>query len=339
MRVVLRRISIWVGVLLSAALILSCIHFFLPLPFFPILDALSIGVPVLMAANLIYLLLAILGRTKMFFAPLLALLISFVSFGSVYGFTTGKDHKPADSFTLMTYNAHGFNSRGYYEPQNAGELIVNFLEGKDPDIICFQEFSRTYLPSFKRYAHRIVTPATSGKSPQAIFSKFPILNSGLIRFPDSSNGAIFADILKGKDTLRVYNVHLQSYQISSRNFLTANRGRNFFNRLNSVALKHREQAQIVKDHAGNSPFDVVIAGDLNATPFSRPYRVLGKGMADSFRKKGKGWGATYYLNQTFPYRIDVVLVSPGIRVVDHLNFDVRYSDHLPVQVTLNPLGE
>lgn len=339
MRAMLKQISFWIGVLLSGTLFLACIHYFLPLPFFPILDAMSIGVPWLMVANLLFLLLSILTRTRLFLLPLAALLIAVVSFGPLYGFGSDKALKPADSFTLMSYNTRGFNARGYYEPPNAGEQIVAFLEEQDPDIICIQEFNRTYLPPFERFDNRMITPAASGISPQAIFSKFPILNSDIILFPNSGNNAIFADILRGEDTLRIYNVHLQSYQISSRAFLTANNGRNFFKRLNSVALKHREQAQIVKDHARKSPYPVIIAGDINATPFSRPYRVLSKGMADSFRKKGKGWGATYYLNQTFPYRIDVVLVSPGIRVVDHLNFDIRYSDHLPVQVTLRTSEE
>ena len=161
----------------------------------------------------------------------------------------------------------------------------------------------------------------------------------MILFPESANSALFADILIGKDTLRVYNVHLQSYQIPSREFLYANNGREFLKRLNRVALKHRQQAQLVRDHAENSPYPVILCGDLNATPFSRPYRILSKGMQDSFKKKGRQWGATYYLNQMLPYRIDVVLAYPGIEVLEHQNFDIGASDHLPVQVSLKLQGE
>ncbi|MDM9632064.1 endonuclease/exonuclease/phosphatase family protein [Robiginitalea aurantiaca] len=339
MRALIKRFLFWVGVLLSGTLILACIHYFLPLPFFPILDAMSIAVPWLMLANLLYLLLTFPMKTRVFWWPFSALVISLLSFGSVYGFSLNRAEESEDSFTLISYNTRGFNARGYYEPRNAGDHIVAFLEDKDPDIICIQEFNRTYLPPFKRFAYRLVTPATSGKSPQAIFSKFPIINSDLILFPNSGNSAIFADILRGGDTLRIYNIHLQSYQIPSRSFLFANKGRSFFNRLNKVALKHREQAAIVRDHIKASPYPVILAGDLNATPFSRPYRVLSKGMSDSFRRRGNGWGATYYLNQMLPYRIDVVLVSEGIEVLDHTNFDIRYSDHLPIQVTLKPLEE
>ena len=297
-------------------------------------------VPWLILANLLYFILCLLLRTKHSLLPLLALLIAFLSFGSFYGFISGEGESPTqEAFTLMTYNTRGFKALVYYEPKNAGEQIVDFIEQQQPDIICFQEFNRTFLPPFEKYKNRAITTAISGKSSQAIFSRFPILNSEMISFPESTNSAIFADIIKGKDTLRVYNVHLQSYQIPSREFLYANKGRNFLKRLNQVALKHRQQAQLVRDHAENSPYPVILCGDLNATPFSRPYRVLSKGMQDSFKKKGRKWGATYYLNQMLPYRIDVVLASSGIEVVKHQNFDIRASDHLPVQVTLKLHGE
>ena len=335
MRTILKRISSLIGILLSGILILACIHYFLPIPFFPILDAMSIAVPWLMAANGLYFLLCLVFRSRFFLFPLSALLIAILSFGSIYGLTPGSEGNAGEeSFTLLTYNTRGFNARGYYEPQNAGEQIVSFVEGQDPDIICFQEFNRTFLPPFKKYKNSAITPGTSGNSPLAIFTDFPMLNSGMILFPESANNALYADIVTGEDTLRVYNVHLQSYQIPSRDFLIANNGWNFLKRLNHVALKHRQQAELVRDHMRNSPYPVVLCGDLNATPFSRPYRILSKGMDDSFKKKGQQWGATYYLNQALPYRIDVVLVSRGIKVQKHQNFDIRYSDHLPVIVTL-----
>jgi endonuclease/exonuclease/phosphatase family metal-dependent hydrolase len=330
----------FIGIVLSGSLFLVCIHYFLPLPVFPILDAISIVVPWLIVANVLYLLLCLLLRTKRFVLPLLALLVSLLSFGSFYGFIVGDEETPPqEAFTLMTYNIRGFNARGYYEPKNAGEQIVAFVEQQQPDVICFQEFNRTFLPSFKKYKNRTVIPVASGLSPLAIFSRFPILNSDVISFPESANSTLFADILIGKDTLRVYNVHLQSYQIPSRKFLYTNNGREFFKRLNRVALKHRQQAKLVRDHVENSPYPVILCGDFNATPFSRPYRLLSKGMQDSFKEQGRKWGATYYLNQILPYRIDFVLTSPGIEVFKHQNFDIWASDHLPVQVTLNLQGE
>ena len=75
------------------------------------------------------------------------------------------------------------------------------------------------------------------RAPRRYFPDFQSSDSDVISFPESANSALFADILKGKDTLRVYNVHLQSYQISSREFLYVNNGRNFLKRLNQGGLK------------------------------------------------------------------------------------------------------
>ncbi|MGB5509204.1 endonuclease/exonuclease/phosphatase family protein, partial [Robiginitalea sp.] len=211
MRVWLKRVDSFMGIVLSGMLILTCIHYFLPFPFFPVLDAMSIAVPWLIVANGFYLALCLLLRSKRIFLPLVALLIAILSFGSFYGFTSPDDGAPPqEAFTLMTYNTRGFNARGYYDPKNAGEQIVAFIAQQQPDIICIQEFNRTFLKHFESYENRTITPATSGLSPQAIFSKFPILRSDLITFPESANNALFADIVKGEDTLRVYNLHLQS---------------------------------------------------------------------------------------------------------------------------------
>jgi len=62
-------------------------------------------------------------------------------------------------------------------------------------------------------------------------------------------------------------------------------------------------------------------------------------MQDSFREKGIGWGATYYLNQILPYRIDHILVPREYEILAHQNYDIRLSDHLPVMAILKPKGQ
>ncbi|MGA9238245.1 MAG: hypothetical protein WBV75_04200, partial [Robiginitalea sp.] len=115
MRKWLKRGIRFFGIVLSGSLVLVCIHYFLPLPVFPILDAISIVVPWLILANLLYFILCLLLRTKHFLLPLLALLIAFLSFGSFYGFISRNEEiPPKESFTLMTYNTRGFKARGYH---------------------------------------------------------------------------------------------------------------------------------------------------------------------------------------------------------------------------------
>lgn len=322
---------------LSGLLLLSCLAYYTSL--FPLFDALSIGVPWLMAGNLALILIWVFKKPRRILLPLGALLLAFYSFGSVYEFGPPKDLQQKDGLKVMTFNARSFSDAAFRNANTFGDEIVAFVAAQDPDILCFQEFSSRRLREFRQYPFHYRTPSGRGKSRQVIFSKFPILGTGQVLFPDSNNNTLYADIDYNGDTLRVYNVHLQSFQIRSRSFLWRNYGRDFLRRLNTVARKHREQARLVRDHQEASPYPAIVCGDFNATSFSRPYRILSKGMQDSFRERGRGWGATYYLNQMLPYRIDHILVPPQFEILAHQNYQVRLSDHLPVMAVLKPRGE
>ena len=326
------------GVALTALLVLACIAAFVSLPLFPLVDSFSILVPWLIAANLIFMVFWAWRGKKVVAAPLLALLLAGLCFGMPVGFGPDEANRQT-GLTVLSYNVRGFNARKLFEPRDAGEKIVSLVKGQDPDIICFQEFNGTFAKDFEYFPESFITPQGTGKAMQAIYSKYPIINKGTIPFPKTNNNALFVDILYGKDTLRVYNVHLQSYQISSRQFLQRNYGLDFLMRLNAVSGKHREQARLVRDHMLTSPYQTIVCGDFNATAFSRPYQIISRGYRDSFREKGRGWGETYYLNQILPYRIDFILTSSGLEVLDHRNFDEYLSDHLPVKATLLPQGK
>lgn len=322
---------------LTGLLLLSCLAYYTSL--FPLFDALSIGVPWLMAGNLALMLTWVFKKPKRALLPLGALSLAVYSFGSVYELGTSENLKQGDGLKVMSFNARSFSDSAFRKANTFGDEIVAFVATEDPDILCFQEFNPRRLKDFKQYPFHYLTPSGSGKSTQVILSKYPILGKGQVLFPDSNNNTLYADIRYQKDTLRVYNVHLQSFQIRSRRFLWRNYGRDFLRRLNAVARKHREQARLVRDHQEASPYPAILCGDFNATSFSRPYRILSKGMQDSFRERGRGWGATYYLNQMVPYRIDHILVPNGFEILAHKNYQVRLSDHLPVMAVLKPKSQ
>ena len=50
----------------------------------------------------------------------------------------------------------------------------------------------------------------------AIYSKYPIINSGIIPFEnDGTNNCIYVDIKRETDTLRIFNAHLGSIRFQS----------------------------------------------------------------------------------------------------------------------------
>ena len=330
----LYRLFWLIGLGLSVLLLFSCCAYHISIPALHAVDSLSIAVPWLVLANLFYLLIWALGRKPVSLVPLSALLAALISFGFPRIVSPLPAAGKGDGLKVMSYNVRGFNATKQYEPRNAGEKIVALVQEEDPDIVCFQEFNSTYARDFEYFRDWFITPAATGKTSQAIYSKFPIVKVGSIAFPGSNNNAIFADILYQKDTLRIYNIHMESYKIRSLRLLFRNYGWDFFMLFNAVAEKHREQAGLVRDHLAASQYPTLLCGDFNATAFSRPYRIISKGLQDSFREKGAGWGATYFLKQILRMRIDFVLASDELEFMNHRIREERLSDHLPVVATL-----
>ena len=193
------------------------------------------------------------------------------------------------------------------------------------------------LKDLKFYRDWYITPRQSGKTSQAIFSKYPIVSVGEVPFPESANNTIYADIQLGKDTIRVYNVHLESYKIyGSLRYIAHSFGLRLLNRMGTAISRQQHQVQLVKAHQRASPYASLICGDLNSTAFSNAYREMKKGMQDSFQEKGQGWGNTFRLGRGIPFRIDLILAPEGFEFRSHTNFDLRLSDHSPVGATLEP---
>lgn len=82
---------------------------------------------------------------------------------------------------------------------------------------------------------------------------------------------------------------------------------------------------------------VILMGDFNDSLFSVVHSSLRRHFLDAFRATGKRWGPTFRAGP-FPFRLDRIYVSPGVRVLDcFARKDVLThvaSDHLPVLATV-----
>ena len=209
--------------------------------------------------------------------------------------------------------------------------IADFIVQQDADIVCFQEFSRTIDKKLKQYQFNYQTPFQIGRIKQAIYSKYKILGTGSINFPNSGNNAIYVDILIKKDTHRIYNLHLQSLVVRPGSFKREQPQR-LFKRLSITVQKQQEQAKLVIEHSRSVNYKKIICGDFNNTQFSSVYKTIKGEMNDTFLEKGSGFGSTYNF-KFLPYRIDFILADPEINIKSHRNFDVRLSDHTPVMAS------
>lgn len=115
---------------------------------------------------------------------------------------------------IATLNSYGFSRLGPTSVTAYG--IASVMKRERVDVLCLQEFpeNREFpADSIARlFAARM--PYCVARSGQAILSRFPILDHRYVRFPDSGNDYLEADLRVGDDTVRVFSVHLQTSGIS-----------------------------------------------------------------------------------------------------------------------------
>ena len=88
-------------------------------------------------------------------------------------------------------------------------------------------------------------------------------------------------------------------------------------RLKTAFTMRAEQAQIIANYIKDSPHPVIVMGDFNDTPQSYAYRKIKKGLNDSFRKSGRGFGNTY-AGELPSFRIDYIMYGPPLLSSDSL---------------------
>ncbi|MFB4310658.1 endonuclease/exonuclease/phosphatase family protein [Actinomadura sp. GTD37] len=99
-------------------------------------------------------------------------------------------------------------------------------------------------------------------------------------------------------------------------------------------LGQAEQLAALARREGRDGRQVVLAGDLNLEPGSRPWDVLlGAGLTDAFAPSRPF--ATFPAAPEPVKQIDHILVTPGLVGRDAANEAVPHSDHRPIAVTLD----
>ena len=339
------RWSVRITVLFGLLLLLSYTVSYWSYASSPFVAVLGLLVPVLMVINCGIYLYWLLRRKKVFSFPLLVLIVGYLTVGSVYEFGPAPKEATDSSFSLMSYNVRNFNKNEELPLQNVDSLIVDFVREDDPDILCLQEchYAMKRSSALNQYPYRFVDFIYSYEIKhdhviQAVYSKYPLLNIRSIDFPESANKAIAMDVVKGKDTLRLINVHLQSFSIIPEvGKLQQEQSDRLLKRVEKVLVKQQQQATLLRAEIEKSPFPVVVVGDFNNNQFSFAYREIKGDLTDSFSKAGKGFGQTYNL-MGFPMRIDFILTDPRIKTLSYTSYKNKLSDHYPIRAELD-LGQ
>ncbi len=307
---------------------------YVPVPYMPTLSTISLLVPILVIINFVFAIFWVLKKNKKFWISGILLLFWYLLLGPFYQFGKDQPSEMDESLSVMSFNVRSFNKYDWIKNTEIDEDIMSLIDGQSPDILCFQEFSMIKKRNFKEYPYHYETPGGTNKSFQILFSKHPIIKGGTLDFPSTVNNGLFIDVAYAGDTIRIYNVHLQSFRIVPEIETIKNEeSSKLLNKSRRVMLKQYEQANLIQKSMAQSDYKKIVVGDFNNTQYSNVYQIIKGDLNDSFQEKGKGFGRTYNL-MGFPMRIDYILTDPAFEVVSHQNFNERLSDHYPVMTTL-----
>lgn len=329
---------------------------------FKILPFFGLAYPVFFLLALVFLIGWALARSKYALIILVVILVGGKLHFRMLAMGGNKEIPSTEQnvWKIMSYNVRLFDLYNWYENDEDDNdskrlQIFDYLKKQDADVLCFQEFYHQDNPSkfptrnalipllkavdyHERYSHKLFGRQNFGIS---MFSKYPMISKGDVAFDDSEgnsdNYCIFADIVKGKDTLRVYNVHLQSIKFKKDDY-TVFENENYTKKIPQSALKalyeklqnaypkRATQAMKIMEHIKTSPYEVIICGDFNDTPMSFVYAQFNFGLTDAFRKSSKGIGTTY-VGKIPAGRIDYIFHSSSL---NSSNFNIQneaLSDH------------
>ena len=317
----------------------------------------GLAYPFLLIVNFLFIIFWIYKKRKFFIIPLMAILLGWNYLATYIQIPLKKQNKEISAsengFNILSFNVRLFDLYNWSESINTPSEIFEFLNTNEFDLICFQEFftktsgelsENSIIKNLKNKYFIHIDYTIENRNYNygiATFSKYPIVNRGVINFNNSSNSSIYTDVVINKDTIRIFNNHLQSIRFNKNNysFITNSKTlkdderlkeiKDISFRLRDAFIKRASQANIISKHIQNSPYPVVVCGDFNDVPVSYTYRKMKKNLNDSFVEAGKGIGTTYM--GKFPsFRIDFIFHSKEIKCVNFNIPNVKLSDHFPV---------
>jgi endonuclease/exonuclease/phosphatase family metal-dependent hydrolase len=328
------KIVFLVNSLAAFLLLISYVLPYLPPQKFALLSVLSLGVPLLIVLNVLFFIYWLLKVKKQLLLSLIVLIFGVRYINSLYKFSSSKHIEDKGNISVMNYNVRLYNLYNWSPSKTIKEDILQFINDEQPDILCVQESPKRFgleLEGYYKYNAVYDDYVVRG---QVIYTKFPIVNSGSLDFPDSYNNAIYVDVVKEQDTVRVYNIHLQSSGINTKvESLKEQTSENLINRLTSTFKKQQDQAEMFVKHRRKSNHKVIVSGDFNNTAYSYIYKEIKGDLVDTFQEAGNGFGRTFDF-KFFPVRIDFILADESLTVNGFDNYDVKYSDHYPIKATL-----
>ncbi len=325
----------------------------------------GLAFPYMALVNFIFLIIWLVTRKKYFFISLVALLLSWSRISGFFQFK-GNDYgyTQESSIKVVSYNVRIFD-RYQWEAKktsrNAADILA--LTSKlSPDILCLQEYHAGRKGNVNmedsvskytglKYRHIEFVKLKGRTKPFGIatFSRWPVISSQTINFKGNTvNFCLINDIVCYGDTLRVFNIHLESIQLSNEDYLyvsdIANQAeskglfsrnsRKIISKFKNAFVARASQAREVAMRIQTSPYPVIVCGDFNDTPSSYSYHQIAHNLTDAYKESGSGFGQTY-AGILPSFRIDYILHGKEFNSTGFQRIREPLSDHYPVTAILN----
>lgn len=329
----------------------------------------GLAYPYLLIINVLFLIWWIIRWNKLYWLSLVCILMGWMNMKNLFHFG-GNSNNEKKGIKVLSYNVRLFDLYNWTQNKDTRNKIFTLLRNESADIVCLQEFFQGDSGRFETLDTLIDVTHSKDQHIEytfsrkkrdhwgiATFTKYPIVNKGAIKFKTRTNNiCIFSDIKIGEDTVRVYNLHLQSISFANADyrFVEALKeksdtldtedieiaSKNILRRLKRAYIKRAAQTEKVIQHIDSCKYPVILCGDFNDTPFSFTYRSFSENLQDAFMESGSGIGSTYL--GAFPsYRIDYIFYSKNFTSSGYEVLSEKLSDHYPARcyIYLNPAAE
>jgi len=314
-----------------------------------IVGFLSMLIPFFLVFHLLGALWTINKLNRVFFYHLITLIIGLPFI--LVTFRIHVNQEGTEKFSVLSYNVRVFNNYAHLRNENfeSSKKMVEWSVSDDSEIKCFQEFynkndsdifnvvEKMRAAGWKHvYFKKLFIDRSKAEFGAVIFSKYPIVNQGAIYDDEGKyQKAIFADIRYMEDTIRIYSIHLKSMSIDVENVIDAEKlSRSYkqtVHRLRNGFVYRSGEVNLLARHISESPYPVILSGDLNDMPYSYSYFKLRNILSNAFEKAGNGFGFTYN-GKLFFLRIDNQFFSTSFQIHGFATHrEIKYSDHFPIK--------
>lgn len=326
----------------------------------------GLAFPYAFIINLLFIPLWLLVRKKYALLPLIFVIVCWSRMTGHFQFGFGNETATEEeSMKILSYNVRLFDLYNWKNEKISKEAagMFSLMKESEPDLLFIQEYHAGIKNKIivsdsiskytgLKYSHISLAKYKDKVRPYGIatYSRWPIVAKGVIRFSQNpANVCIFSDIAREKDTIRIFNIHLESIYFSREDYLfltdimaSTEEQKKFSQGLISISkklktafIRRAAQIQNVTLEIKKSPYPVVVCGDFNDTPSSYTYQQISALLDDAFVQSGTGMSRTY-AGPWPSFRIDYIMYNRDhFTSANYKRIKVNYSDHFPVTSTLS----